>query len=321
MISGKRTLVAALAAVRDALTQNVGLKVLSLIFAFGLFAFLHAQEDRQQRTVPVGVILRLPPESAEREIMTPIPASIQVTLRGSTRAIDSLLQAGIPPIEVDLRAGTLDTLVFDPKAFSLPHGVEITIIQPPSIPLEWQNVITRRVPVQASVTGKPAEGYVVKGESTVDPNQVTVRGPEELVEVMQFVRLASFDVSGLTDGTYRRRIALDTPPSRVSILGARAATMTLTIARRVSESRFANRPVEVIGLVGAYTVPRSVDVSVVGPPEVVHALRSEQIVARADVSQVGSVKSEKHGSISVKVTVNLAQAEVETQPPTVTVRW
>ncbi len=321
MISGKRTLVAALAAVRDALTQNVGLKVLSLIFAFGLFAFLHAQEDRQQRTVPVGVILRLPPESAEREIMTPIPASIQVTLRGSTRAIDSLLQAGIPPIEVDLRAGTLDTLVFDPKAFSLPHGVEITIIQPPSIPLEWQNVITRRVPVQASVTGKPAEGYVVKGESTVDPNQVTVRGPEELVEVMQFVRLASFDVSGLTDGTYRRRIALDTPPSRVSILGARAATMTLTIARRVSESRFANRPVEVIGLVGAYTVPRSVDVSVVGPPEVVHALRSEQIVARADVSQVGSVKSEKHGSISVKVTVDLAQAEVETQPPTVTVRW
>jgi YbbR domain-containing protein len=321
VISGKRTLVAALAAVRDALTQNVGLKVLSLIFAFGLFAFLHAQEDRQQRTVPVGVILRLPPESAEREIMTPIPASIQVTLRGSTRAIDSLMQAGIPPIEVDLRAGTLDTLVFDPKAFSLPHGVEITIIQPPSIPLEWQNVITRRVPVQASVTGKPAEGYVVKGEPTVDPNQVTVRGPEELVEVMQFVRLASFDVSGLTDGTYRRRIALDTPPSRVSILGAHAATMTLMIARRVSESRFANRPVEVIGLVGAYTVPRSVDVSVVGPPEVVHALRSEQIIARADVSQVASAKSEKHGAISVKVTVDLAQAEVETQPPTVTVRW
>jgi YbbR domain-containing protein len=312
---------AILGSVSDAFTQNLGLKLLSLIFAFGLFAFLHAQEERQQRTVPVNLILRLPPESAERELMTPIPASVYVTLRGSTRAIDGLMQTGIAPVEVDLHTGIRDTLVFDPKAFSVPHGLEITIIDPPSIPLEWQNVITRKVTVQASVTGKPAEGYVVKGEPTVDPNQVTVRGPEELVEVMQFVRLASFDVTGLTDGTYRRRIALDTPPSRVHILGAHAATMAITIARRVSESRFANRPVEVIGIVGAYTVPRTVDVSVIGPPEVVHALRSDQVIARVDVSQVQSAKSEKHGSIAMKVTVDLAQAEVETQPPTVTVRW
>ena len=307
--------------VRRALTENFGLKLLSLVFAFGLFAFLHAQEERQQRTVPVSVILRLPPESAERELMTPIPASVYVTLRGPTRAIDGLMQTGIAPVEVDLHAGTHDTLVFEPKMFSVPHGLEITIIDPPSIPLEWQNVITRRVTVQASVTGKPAEGYVVKGEPTVDPTQVTVRGPEELVEVMQFVRLASFDVSGLTDGTYRRRVAIDAPPTRVTILNAHAATMSVIIARRVSESRFANRPVEVIGLVGAYTVPRNVDVSVIGPPEVVHALRPEQVVARADVSQAMAGKIEKHGSLTVKVTVDLAQAEVETQPPTVTVRW
>ena len=321
MTGTKERLLTMWGALRDALTQNVGLKLLSLIFAFGLFAFLHAQEERQQRTVPVNVILRLPPESAERELMTPIPASVYVTLRGSTRAIDSLMQTGIPPVEVDLHTGTRDTLVFEPKAFSLPHGLEITIVDPSSIPLEWQNVITRKVPVQASITGKPAEGYVVKGEPTVDPSQVTVRGPEELVEVMQFVRLASFEVSGLTDGTYRRRIALDTPPSRVHILGAHAATMTVSIARRVNESRFANRPVEVIGLVGAYSLPRTVDISVIGPPEVVHALRPEQVVARADVSQIPAVKAEKHGSVTVKVTVDLAQAEVETQPPTVTVRW
>ena len=193
MIGSKGRILAVLTTLRDALTQNLGLKLLSLVFAFGLFAFLHAQEERQQRTVPVNVILRLPPESAERELMTPIPASVYVTLRGSTRAIDGLMQTGIPPVEVDLHIGTRDTLVFDPKSFSLPHGLEITIIDPPSIPLEWQNVITRKVSVQASITGKPAEGYVVKGEPTVDPNQVTVRGPEELVEVKQFVRLASFE--------------------------------------------------------------------------------------------------------------------------------
>ena len=321
MIGGKARVVGALAGVRDVLTQNIGLKLLSLVFAFGLFAFLHAQEEILQRTVPVIVIQRLPPESAERELMTSIPATVDVTLRGSTRAIDGLREKPIAPVEVDLHTGTRDMLEFGPKAFSVPHGLEITSIEPSKIRLEWQNVISRKVPVQASVTGKPAEGYVVKGEPTVDPNQVTVRGPEEVVEVMQFVRLASFDVSGLTDGTYRRRIALDSPPSRVHILGAHAATMAVTIARRVSEAHFANRPVEVVGLLGAYTTPRNVDVSVIGPPEVVHALRAEQVIARADVSQLAAIRSEKHGSTTVKVSVDLAQTEVEIQPPTVAVRW
>lgn len=305
---------------KGAFTENFGLKLLSLVISLGLFAFMHAQEERQQRTVPVSVILRLPPESAERELMTPIPASVYVTLRGSTRAIEGLMQTGVAPVQVDLHEGTRDALQFDPKMFSVPTGLEVTIIDPPSIPLEWQNVITRRVSLQASVTGKPAEGYVVKGEPTVDPTQVSVRGPEQLVEVMQFVRLAAFDVSGLTDGTYRRRVAIDAPPGRVAILGAHAATMSVSIARRVSESRFANRPVEVIGIAGAYAVPRTVDVTVIGPPEVVHPLRVEQIVARVDVSHDPLAK-EKHGAITAKVTVDLAQAEVETQPPTVTVRW
>lgn len=306
--------------VKSAFTENFGLKLLSLIISLGLFAFMHAQEERQQRTVPVSVILRLPPESAERELMTPIPASVYVTLRGSTRAIEGLMQTGVAPVQVDLHEGTRDVLQFDPKMFSVPTGLEVTIIDPPSILLEWQNVITRRVSLQASITGKPAEGYVVKGEPTVDPTQVTVRGPEQLVEVMQFVRLAAFDVSGLTDGTYRRRVAIDAPPGRVAIIGAHAATMSVSIARRVSESRFANRPVEVIGIAGAYAVPRTVDVTVIGPPEVVHPLRVEQIVARVDVSHDPAAK-EKHGAITAKVTVDLAQAEVETQPPTVTVRW
>jgi hypothetical protein len=153
---GRGLLLSVLLTLKRAFTENIGLKFLSLIFSLGLFAFLHAQEERQQRTVPVSVILRLPPESAERELMTPIPASVYVTLRGSTRSIDGLMQTGIAPVEVDLHEGTQNVLLFEPKMFSIPHGLEITIIDPPSIPLEWQNVITRRVSVQASITGKPA---------------------------------------------------------------------------------------------------------------------------------------------------------------------
>jgi len=69
--------------------------------------------------------------------------------------------------------------------------------------------------------------------------------------------------------------------------------------------------------------PRTVDVTVVGPPEVVRALRPEQVVPRADLTRVPGldVKNMKHGSATLKVVVDLAHAEAEVQPPSVNVKW
>jgi YbbR domain-containing protein len=266
-------------------------------------------------------VIERPPEDPKRELMTSIPPSIHVTVRGSTRAIDGLIQNGLPPIEIDLRDGQAEEITFEPSMFALSEDVEIAIIDPPSIDLDWQDVVTRQIPVQASITGQPAEGYVVKGELAVEPKEITARGPASLVEVLQFARLAPFDVNGLTEGVYRRRIAIDEPPSRIAYIGPQNATVTVTIARRLSEARFAKRPVEVTGVANGVITPRAVDVTVLGPPEVVRALRPEQVVPRADVSTVPNVDLKSHGSASVKVTVDLARAEAEIQPPTVNVRW
>jgi YbbR domain-containing protein len=207
--------------------------------------------------------------------------------------------------------------------FSTPPDVEVTIIDPPSIGLEWQDIVLRQVPLQASITGKPTEGYVVKGEPEVDPKEITVRGPASLVEVIQFVRLAAFDVSGLTEGIHRRPIAIDAPPNRVSYIGPRNASVTVSIARRVTEARFPKRPVEVVGVPNGIVTPRTVDVTIIGPPEVVRALRAEQIVPRIDLGKVPGLDldKQKHGSATAKVTIDITQADAEIQPPTVNVKW
>ncbi|MEO7037997.1 MAG: YbbR-like domain-containing protein [Polyangiaceae bacterium] len=306
---------------RESFTENIGLKALALTFALGLFAFLQGQTDEQQRTIPVPIVMRLPPESAERELMTPIPASIHVTLRGPARAIDRLIQTGVVPIEIDLRAGNRESISFEPKAFSFPPETTITIIDPPSIDLEWEDVVTRQIPVQAAITGQPAEGYIVKGEPDVDPTQLTVRGPVSVIEVMQFARLAAFDVSGLSEGTHHRRIAIDAPPPRARYIGPSAANETVTIARRRSEAKFENRPIEVVGVPGAGALPRTVDVTVTGAPEVIHALRPEQVIPIADLTKAPNIDLKKHGSASIKLTVDLGHAEAELQPPSVTVKW
>jgi len=309
--------------VRDSFVENLGLKALAMTFALGLFAFVHGQEEEQQRTVPVALVMRLPMTSAERELMTPIPASIHVTLQGSARAIDNLLQAGIAPVEIDLRDGHRESVVFDESMFTLPADTKITIIDPSSIELQWEDVATRQIPLQAAITGQPADGYVVKDEPDVDPKNITVSGPISAIEVLQFARLSAFDVSGLSEGVHKRRLGIDAPPQRVRYIGPQAATVSVTVARRVSEVRFENRPIEVVGVPGGSVAPRTVDVVVAGPPEIVRALRPDQIVPVADLTKVEGLdlKELKHGSASVRVTLPLSHAEAELQPPIVNVKW
>lgn len=308
---------------RDSFSENIGLKLLSMSFALGLFAFVYGQQDEQLRTVPVPVVLRPPAEGVDRELMTQIPASIHVTLRGAARALDRVIQEGMTPIELDLRSGNKEQIVFEEGMFQLPPETKITIIDPSSIELDWEDIVSRQLPIQASISGQPASGYVVRGEPEPEPQQIAARGPRNLVEVMQSARLSPFDVSGLSEGVHRRRIAIDTPPPRVKFIGPSSVSVAVTVARRLAEARFENRPVEVVGMPGAIAMPRTVDVSVFGPPEVVRALRAEQVVPRADLKSVPGLdlKEMRRGSIAVKVTVELVRAETEIQPPSVNVKW
>ena len=308
--------------IKEALTENLGLKALSLVVALGLAAYTRGQLDRTQRTIPVGVVLRLPQDQQRRELMTPMPANVDVTVVGTTRAIDRLIQTGMAPVELDLRDGRSENVTFEQSLLSLPPDVELKYVDPPSINLEWQDVVERTIPIQTSRAGQPAKGYEVKGLIEVDPKDIGVKGPSSLVEVLQFARLAAFDVTGLTEGVYRRRLAIDDPPTRVQYLGPKSATVTVVVARRQTEVKFDRRGVEIVGLAHAHAIPAQVDVTVSGPPEVVATLRPDQIVPRVDIASAGiDLKNEPHGSTTLKPRVELGSAEAECQPPVVTVRW
>jgi hypothetical protein len=140
---------------------------------------------------------------------------------------------------------------------------------------------------------------------------------------MQFARLAAFDATGLTEGVYRRRLAIDEPPNRVKYLGPTSAVVTATVARRQTAATFTKLPVQILGTPpGAIPTPRTVDVTVTGSPEVVAALRTDQVVPRVDLASAGiDATVQRHGQTTLKVRVDLAEADAQAQPPTVLVKW
>jgi YbbR-like protein len=280
-----------------------------------LYSLVHGGQDAR-RSVVVELDANLPPESANRVLASSIPQSVRLTIRGQGREIDNL-RANDMTLVMDVSNGRENHVTFDPKMVKGPSGAKFDVEQfdPPGVDLTWEERITRDVPVQVSVVGTPAKGDVAKGIPVPDPPTVKVRGPMSEASVLQHVRADAFDVTGLSEGTYPRRLALEKLSSRLKV-DPQNVIVTTEIQREVSERPFMRVPVAVVGPPKGKTLPAEVDVRLTCPPEILRGLRPEQIVPRVEVPS-----KDVTGSVSAQVLVSVEHCEAITTPNTVVVRW
>jgi YbbR domain-containing protein len=298
---------------RALVTDNMSLKLMSLALALTLYSLAHASQEAQ-RSLLLSVVVLTPPETSNRELVTAIPAQIRVVFRGPRSALDDLHADDIS-VPLDLRGGNETRVTFEPSMIPAPPGLKVEQIEPPAIDLVWEERVERDVPVQVGIVGSPAAGFMVKGAPSAEPNMVRARGPKSEVIVLQHARADAFDVTGLTEGKYTRPLAIDRPPGRVSY-DASSVSATLEIGREVVERPFTKVPVAVLGRAGAKMQPAEIDVRLSCPPEVVRALRPEQIVPRVQVTSPA-----EHGSDALPVQLAIDQCDVHLTPPSIIVRW
>ena len=193
--------------------------------------------------------------------------------------------------------------------------IAVAQVVPPYIDLVWDDLVTRDVPVQATVAGTPASGYIVTGVPVAEPSMVRVQGPKTEVMLLQHVPAEAFDVSGLTEGSYKRSLVVNRAPGPLTY-DVGSVSVVLDIQRKLAEQNFPKLAVAVVGPAKARTQPAEVDVRLQCPPDVINALRPEQVVPRVEVKSSAASGSE---SLSVIVTVDKCVARVT--PQAVIVRW
>jgi YbbR-like protein len=303
----------------EVMVENLGLKLLSFAFALGLYAFVHGSQEAQ-RTLPVDVVATPPPASARRVLLTPLPPVVRVTVRGPRTLLDEMKADDLGAFQLDLRSGKVDHIEFDPSAVHLPPGVRAEQIDPPSLSLRWEDEVVREIPVQASITGQPTPGFIIKGAPKVDPPTVRAIGPRSVVDVVQFARAEAFDVTGLDkEGRYDHILGLDRPPARVEF-ETQTVTVTVEVAREELQRIFVKVPVQLVGIPRGVLTPAEVDVKVEGPPELVRALRPEQVVPTVDLRAAG-VPLTSPGSARLPVVIGLEGCRAAAQPQMVVIRW
>ena len=234
--------------VRSALTENLNLKLLSFAFALVLYSLVHGGQDAQ-RSVSVDLVALLPPESANRVLVSPIPPQVRVTVRGSRTTIDDLHADDIGSLQIDARAAPRPPRHVRPSRWcTCRRACTVEQFDPPASTCSGRTSSTRDVPIQVSVVGTPAPGFVVKGVPVAEPANVRVRGPKSEVMVLQHVRADAFDVTGLTEGIVPAQRSRSTRRRPACRLRARSASsVTVEITREVAERTFTKLPVVVIG--------------------------------------------------------------------------
>jgi len=173
--------------------QNIGLKLVSLLLAIGLWMVV-ARDPVAEVEMRVPIEFRNLPSNLEIDSANFTEA--QIRIRGPERVIHRL-QAGDVRAEIDLTNVRPGEQTFDltGREVHVPQDLEVVQIIPGQFHLSFDNRATRVVEVRPRVTGNFASGMRV-AQVTADPPTVVITGPQRRVDAVEAATTDPVDVSG-----------------------------------------------------------------------------------------------------------------------------
>ena len=187
-----------MSALRGLLFDNFSLKLLSLLLA----VLIHLVVRRDAvRELSVNVALQVNRVPEGRVLLGTLPQEVELQVRGRWGGIRKLLSDRQRRVTVDLSAyRDGERFAFDMNDLQRQlrnREIEVLSARPSGIDVRLEELALRKVPVQVSTTGTPAQGFSVGPNSVkVRPERVEISGPANLVRRVRQVRVAPIDLTG-----------------------------------------------------------------------------------------------------------------------------
>jgi len=204
-----------------ATTERLPLKLAALFFALVLWLVVSAEEAAEE-LVPVRVVLV--PLDSSVQLASPLP-QVRALIVGSGRELLKLY-ATPPTMRRVVGRNPPDTLTLElrPQDIDLPPGVEARVrdVQPRAIPLQFETIVQRMVPVRSALRVSADENIRVLGAPRFEPDSVRVTGPRRLVASVGSVPTAPLELV-IRDG------APQTVPLDTARLGVRVTPVSVAV--------------------------------------------------------------------------------------------
>jgi YbbR domain-containing protein len=193
----------------------------------------------------------------------------------------------------------------------LPNGVSILKINPNSITVKVENEIKKKLPVNISLTGKPAKGFMVVGAES-KPMSVTLRGSEDTLGRMDKVSTKPINIKGLS-GSFKREVTLDLVENMRLVDSSKIILATVIIKEQLTTITFDNIPVQGEGGVYVYRItPPVITIKVKGPVNMIEKLYgSNGVQVYVDLKGLKPGIYKKRATITLPVKTTLIDATPE----------
>ena len=269
-----------------ALTRNLGAKIVSLVFAFFLWLHVTAQQGEDQSfRVPISMAGIADSLTITHEV----PEFIEVTIRGSRSNLMKLRLFGRLEATVDLSKAVKgrNTVPLSAAVINLPEQIdprEVTVDNPKTLVLNFEEVITKSVPVRIAYRGEIPDDVIIDGSPVIIPARVKITGALSIVGGIEVISTREIDIRGRR-GEFSEEAELTlggmnirTVPDKVLI--------EMSIHKRAIRT-LANIPPTMLrddeSLLVEYS-PRVASLTIEGPEEIISKITTEDVSVILDLT-------------------------------------
>ena len=221
--------------------KNWVLKLLSLLFAMFLWYFV-VGEDKVDMNVTIPVeIVNLPRDLV---ISNQFKKQLEVTVSGQRSLIRGMASQHISRT-VDLSKASPGTVVIQnhPDSISLPRGLSILRVQPPTITLLLDRLIQKELPIKPVLVGNVRHDYMLESV-TVDPPTLEISGPQTILSQEKNLATSPIDINGLKESAVKQ-VALALKPEIADLIGEPVVAVRLNVKEIKKEMIFSDIPIDI----------------------------------------------------------------------------
>ena len=177
------------------LGKNFNTLLLALVLSVGVWvAAVNEADPNQELIYPTPIMLEVVGQNPNLLITNSYSEQIELTLR-APRSVWTQLTADENSIHavIDLSGYGVGEHIISPQIQIGLEPVKLVVVDPPSITIVLEELISATIPVDMQVEGEPSVGYQV-GTIGYSPKEVDISGPRSLVERVVSIQ-ANFDLS------------------------------------------------------------------------------------------------------------------------------
>jgi YbbR domain-containing protein len=266
--------------------KNWVLKLVSLFFALFLWYFV-VGEDKVDMNVTLPVeIVNLPRDLI---ISNQFKKQLEVTISGQRSLIRGMPEQHISR-SIDLSKAKPGTVVIQNTidSISLPRGLSILRVQPPTLTLLLDRLIQKELPISPVLVGKVHEDFILESV-TVDPLTLEISGPQAILDNEQELKTIPIDINGLKESTVKQAsLALKNEIS--DLIGEPVVAVRLNLYSQKKEMTFTDIPIDFEDEKGQQTemiyrlFPPTISISAEVPQEMIHKPNGLKSLFRARIN-------------------------------------